>query len=297
MRVGVALPQFGAAAQAAGDLAGFAAAAEELGAASLWVGDRLLAPVHPTVSYPGRDGIPEQFRAALDPFTVLAVAAVATRSATLGASVLVAPWYPPALLARQLTSLDVVSRGRLLPGLGIGWSPEEYEAANSPWSRRGAALDEMLDALSALWSSDPVEHRGERWSVPEAHVSLKPVQHPHPALYLGGGSAAALRRIGRRADGWLPTVVVPHRVDPAALARQRGLIDAAAQEAGRDPARIGTVVRVNVAPGSTPDQVGDAVRRLADTGHGEAFVDLLYVTDSHAEALRWTEALVAGSDR
>jgi probable F420-dependent oxidoreductase len=293
MRLGVALPQFGAAAHTGAELAGFATAAEELGAASLWVGDRLLAAVHPTVNYPGRDGVPEEFRAALDPFTVLAVAAAATSSVTLGASVLVAPWYPPALLARQLTSLDVVSRGRLLPGLGIGWSPEEYEAANSPWGRRGAALDEMLDALSALWTSDPAAHHGERWSVPEAHVSLKPVQRPHPPVYLGGGSAAALRRIGRRADGWLPTLVVPHRVDPAVLARPRAAIDAAAREAGRDPDRIGTVVRINVAPGSTPDQVADAAGRLAGAGHGDAFVDLLYVSDGAADALRWTERLLA----
>jgi probable F420-dependent oxidoreductase len=287
------MPQFGAAAHAGAELAVFATAAEQLGAASLWVGDRLLAAVHPTVNYPGRDGIPEEFRAVLDPFTVLAVAAVATSSVTLGASVLVAPWYPPALLARQLTSLDVVSRGRLLPGLGIGWSPDEYEAANSGWGRRGAALDEMLDALGALWTCDPAGHDGERWRVPEAHVALKPVQRPHPPVYLGGGSVPALRRIGRRADGWLPTVVVPHRVDPAALARSREAIDAAARAAGRDPARIATIVRINVAPGAKPDEVAGAVRRLADAGYEDAFVDLLYVSDGPADALRWTERLLA----
>ena len=127
--LGFAVPQFGESAHLdVGELARFASTAEQLGADSLWVGDRLLAAVHPTVGYAGTDTIPEQFRTSLDPFIALTVAATVTTKARLGSSVFVAPWYPPAQLGRQLPSIDVISGGRLLPGFGIGWSPEEYRA-------------------------------------------------------------------------------------------------------------------------------------------------------------------------
>ena len=107
------MPQFGASAQ--DDVARFAATAEQLGADSLWVGDRLLAAVQPTVGYAGGATIPEQFRTNLDPFIALTVAATSTSRVRLGSSVFVAPWYPPVQLTRQLTSIDVISHGRL-PG-------------------------------------------------------------------------------------------------------------------------------------------------------------------------------------
>ena len=180
------MPQFGESAHLdVGELARFASTAEQLGADSLWVGDRLLAAVHPTVGYAGKDTIPDQFRTNLDPFIALTVAATATTTAQLGSSVFVAPWYPPVQLARQLTSIDVISGGRLLPGFGIGWSPEEYQAAGAPFARRGAQLDELLDVLDELWTANPVQHEGTRWSIPESWVDLKPVQRPRPPVYLG----------------------------------------------------------------------------------------------------------------
>jgi probable F420-dependent oxidoreductase len=293
MRLGFALPQFGAAAHGGAELAEFATTAEGLGVASLWVGDRLLAAVDPSVNYPGHDGVPTQFRAALDPFTALTVAATATRTVTLGTGVLVAPWYPPVLLARQLTSIDIVSSGRLLAGLGIGWSPEEYQAAHAAWPARGAALEEMLEALHTLWTHDPAAHHGPRWTVPLSHAALNPAQRPHPPIYLGGSSAAALRRIGQRGDGWIPAVLVPGRIRLAALTHQRDIIDRAAREAGREPTEIGTVVRVNVAPGTTLQQVAEAVRRLAETGIPHAFIDLLYLTEHPGEQLHQIHQLLA----
>ncbi|OKH77729.1 F420-dependent oxidoreductase [Mycobacterium sp. SWH-M3] len=293
--LGFALPQFGRSAVAnAAELARFAATAEQLGAGSLWVGDRLLAAVEPSVGYAGADTVPEQFRTSLDPFTALAVAAAATASARLGASVVVAPWYPPVQLARQLASIDAVSGGRLLPGFGIGWSPEEYEAAGVPFARRGEQLDEVLDVLDALWSSGgPVTYNGERWSVPPSWVEFKPVQRPRPPIYLGAFTAAGLQRIGRRADGWLPAVLVPGGVRPDALHRHRRIIDDAAVAAGRDPAAIATQVRVNVAAGSTVAQVAEAVQVLADNGFPDAFVDLMYVGSDVDGLLGWVERLVA----
>ena len=292
--LGFAVPQFGASAGlAVGELARFASTAEQLGADSLWVGDRLLAAVNPSVGYVGKDTIPEQFRTNLDPFIALTVAATATATARLGASVLVAPWYPPVQLARQLTSIDVISGGRLLPGFGIGWSPEEYQAAGAPFRRRGAQLDELLDTLDALWTANPVRHQGERWTVPESWVNLKPTQRPHPPIYLGAFTPAGLARIGKRADGWMAGVNVPENVSLDMLSWQRKTIDEAAHAAGRDPSVIHTYVRINVAGGTPVDKVADAVALLADNGYRDAFVDLQYVATDTDTCLQWAERLLA----
>jgi probable F420-dependent oxidoreductase len=289
--LGFAVPQFGAAAHA--DVARFATTAERLGADSLWVGDRLLAAVRPSIGYNGADTIPEQFRTCLDPFVALAVAATATTTAQLGSSVFVAPWYPPVQLARQLTSIDVISRGRLLPGFGIGWSPEEFQAAGAPFGGRGAQLDELLDVLEALATTDPVEHRGPRWSIPKSWVGLKPAQRPRLPVYLAAFTAPALTRLGRRGDGWLPAVQVPGGVDFEALRRQRRVIDDAARTAGRDPADIHTYLRINVAEGTSVDTVAEVLRMLPDNGFPDAFVDLMYVAQTTEAQLDWVDRLLA----
>lgn len=285
------MPQFGESARA--DLARYAATAESLGVDSLWVGDRLLTPVNPSVGYAGRDTIPEQFRAGLDPFIALAVAATATTRVRLGSSVFVAPWYPPVQLGRQLTAIDVVSGGRLVPGFGIGWSPEEFSAAGAPFRARGAQLDELLDALEGLWTTDPVQHDGKRWSIPPSWVDLKPVQQPRPPIYLAAFTPASLRRVGKRADGWLPVVQVPGGVAPEMLALLRRTIDDAARDAGRDPSAIHTWVRINVAAGTPIDAVAEAVRTLADAGYPDVFVDMMYVATDTDDHLRWVQELLA----
>ncbi len=288
--LGFAVPQYGESAHA--ELARFATTAEELGADSLWVGDRLLAPVQPSVGYAGRRTIPEQFRTGLDPFVALAVAAAVTSRARLGSSVFVAPWYPPVQLARQLTSLDVVSAGRLVPGFGIGWSPDEFQAAGAPFDHRGAQLDELLDALEQLWTANPVVHDGKRWSIPPSWVNLKPVQQPRPPVYLGAFTPPGLKRIGRRADGWLAVVQVPNGVVPDMLDQQRRIIDDAARAAGRDPSTIRTCVRINVAEGTPEEPVAEAVRVLGDHGFGDVFVDLMYVANTTDAYLTWVERLM-----
>jgi probable F420-dependent oxidoreductase len=271
--LGFAVPQFGAGAH--DELARFASTAEELGADSLWVGDRLLAAVNPTVGYAGGDTVPEQFRTNLDPFIALTVAAAVTSTVRLGSSVFVAPWYPPVQLARQLTSIDVVSHGRLLPGFGIGWSPDEYRAAGAPFARRGQQLDELLDVLEVLWTTNPVCYEGPRWSVPKSWVDLKPSQRPRPPIYLGAFTPPGLKRVGERADGWMAGVQAPNGVHVEALDWQRKSIDDAARAAGRDPSDIHTYVRVNVAEGTPVQQVADALALLADNGYPDAFVDFM----------------------
>jgi probable F420-dependent oxidoreductase len=286
MRVGFCLPQFGAQAHQAGQIAWFAAEAERLGAHSLWVGDRLMAPVDPVVGYGGTGTIPEQFRSVLDPFAVLAIAATATSSAQLGSSVINLPWYPPVMVARSLTTIDVVSGGRLLPGFGIGWSPDEYQAANVPWRGRGARLEESLDALEAIWGPGPAAYAGAAWTMPASHLDLRPVQQPHPPIYLGGLSEAALARVGRRADGWLPAVRLPGFAEPGLILLQREVIAGAAVESGRDANQIATALRINAIAGTTVEEIVAVMDRIEQgTGIEHMFVDLMYLASDVPEML------------
>jgi alkanesulfonate monooxygenase SsuD/methylene tetrahydromethanopterin reductase-like flavin-dependent oxidoreductase (luciferase family) len=214
------------------------------------------------------------------------VAATRTVRATLGTSVLVGPLYPPAVLARSLGTISALSAGRLVAGLGIGWSPEEYAGAGLPFDRRGARLDELLDGLDTLWSPTPSPLTGPRFPLPAVHVDTP---EPRPRIYLSGWSGAALRRVGRRADGWLPVGRLPSDdVDGQAdrLLRLRAAIDAAATDAGRDPAAIGTALRINAAAGTGVGDIADATRRLADrTGFTDVFVDPMYLVPGLNAAL------------
>jgi probable F420-dependent oxidoreductase len=289
VRIGFALPQLGTLAHYPREIARFAQQAEQLGADSLWVADRLLAPVNPTVDYPGEDGIPRSFHALLDPFVVLSIAAVSTEHVQIGTNVLNAPWYPPAVLARSLTTIDLVSGGRLVPGFGVGWSPEEYQAVNVPMAQRGARLDECLDALDAYWSDNPAEYQGTYLTLPATYVDLKPVQRPRPPIYLGGYSPAALRRVARRADGWLPVV----RPGPsgweftaAAINDPVDQLKNMAVEYGRDRSHLDVILRVYPTSEGTVDTVVKAItgaERHTPVDH--AFVDLMEIAKDVDHAL------------
>jgi probable F420-dependent oxidoreductase len=248
--------------------------AEELGYASLWSFQRVLFPVDGSIG--------PQYASVHDPVVPLAFVASATTRIRLGTAIVNAPFQAPALLAKSLTSLDVVSGGRLDAGLGIGWSPEEYAAAGVPFERRGARMDEYLDALVALWTTDPVRFAGEFWQVPESRVAPPPVQRPHPPLLLGGGAPAALRRAGAKAQGWISA----SRADLTALGESAALVRAGAEAAGRDPGAVRVVVRGvldlrNTASGGerkplqgSREQVLEDLGRLRSAGATEVFLDL-----------------------
>lgn len=275
MRIGFCVPQFGRAAARVEDTMRFAAGAEERGAASLWTGDRLLAAVDPRVGYGGGPGVPEEFRAAHDPLALLTAAATVTTRVQLGTSTLNAPWYPAALLARHALTVDRISGGRLLLGLGTGWSPEEYDAVGVPMRERGSRLDECLDVLSAWWHDDPVQVDGKFQTIAPSHVTVKP--HGIP-VYLAGFAERARRRIAERADGFLP-VVAPGTpdLDAAVNTPWQALRDAAG-DAGRDPSSIGAALRVNPRAGDSVEAIGETLRRVAEqTDVEHAFVDLMYL--------------------
>ena len=248
--------------------------AEELGYASLWTFQRTLVPE-------GADLEPAH-RSVLDPVVALAHAAACTSRIGLGTATVCAPFTPPAVLAKALTSLDVLSDGRLTVGLGTGWLPEEFTAAGVPFARRGARFEEYLRCLHALWTDDPVEFDGEFYAVPRSHVGPRPVQRPHPPVLVGGTAEPMLRRAGRLAQGWIGS----SRHDLARIGADVAIVRAGAERAGRDPDALRIVVRgvVDLAgadPGAdrrplhgTREQVLDDLAALAAQGVTEVFLDL-----------------------
>ena len=216
----------------------------------------------------------------LDPVVALAHVAAHTDRIRLGTATICAPFTAPALLAKALTSLDVLSGGRLTAGLGMGWLPQEYAAAGVPYERRGARMDEYLRCLEALWTQDPVEFAGEFYTVPRSHVGPPPVQQPHPPVLLGGTAAPALRRAGRLAQGWIAS----SRHDLTDLGASIETVRAGAREAGRDPEAVRIVVRGVVdlvdrtaaapAAAGTREQVLADLAALRAQGVTEVFLDL-----------------------
>ena len=204
MRLGFALPQVGSIAGPEA-LVTVAKRAEDLGYDSLWVLDRLLWPVSPRAPYPIGDGsLPVQYKDVLDPVETLTFVAAHTSRIALATGVLNLPWYNPVLLARRLTTLDILSRGRLRAGFGIGWSPDEYEAAGAPWQDRGKRADEAIEILKKIWTNDPVEFQGKHYRIAKSFIGPKPVQKPHPPIYMAAFTPSAMKRVAAQADAWLP---------------------------------------------------------------------------------------------
>ena len=268
MDIGFGLPVSGGWATP-GNLAEIARRAEQLGYATLWSFQRLFVSE--------QQPLPPAYSSVLDPIVPLAFAAAVTDRISLGTAIVNMPYQAPAVLAKQLASLDVVSGGRLVAGLGLGWSAEEFAAVGVPYERRGARAEEYLACLRALWGPDPVGFAGEFYSVPAASVRPKPVQQPGPPVLLGGTAPRALTRAGRLAEGWISS----SRADPETLGGSVETVRAGAREAGRDPAALRFVCRGVVldAPRTRPltgslDEVRADLPGLAAQGITEMFVDL-----------------------
>ena len=134
----------------------------------------------------------------------MTLAAAVTERIRVGTAVLVAPWYPPALLARSLATLDRVSNGRLTVGLGLGWSIDEYDAVGVPMNHLGTRIEEILDVFSTLWHDGIAEIDTSREHIAPSTVGVKPAQSPRPPILLAAFNPTGLERVARRADGWLP---------------------------------------------------------------------------------------------
>jgi probable F420-dependent oxidoreductase len=258
MKVGCTLPQSGALASSE-NLTRVARRAEELGYDSVWVFERLLWPINPRDPYPpSRDGRwPVNFQNVFDPIETLTFVAAQTRNVRLGTSALVLPYHQPVQLARRLATLDVLSEGRLEICGGVGWSRDEFEAVGAPFERRGARADELLEAMIAIWTRDPVRFEGQFYHIPESKIGPKPAQQPRPPIYLAGFGQYAFDRIAKFADGWNPAAVR----DFESLEAQVGQLQETAARAGRPPMEV----VLTAFPFVTETSLGHVRRPLAGT--------------------------------
>jgi probable F420-dependent oxidoreductase len=256
----------------------FVQRAEALGYRTAWTFQRLLVPAEREPD--PRSGM-QVYRSVLDPVVSLAHLAGRSDRIRLGVAVLNMPFVSPALLAKQLATLDILSNGRLDVGLGVGWSKVEFAASGVPLERRGRRAEEFLRALRALWTDEVVEFDGEFYRIPPARAEPKPLQRPHPPVLLGGSAEVALRRAGRVADGWISAsnADLRHIDRPIATVRQ------AAEQAGRDPDALRFVCRgpLRLGPPGERDrrpltgsveQVRGDLEDLRAQGVTEVFLDL-----------------------
>jgi probable F420-dependent oxidoreductase len=250
-------------------------AAERLGFHAVWAGDHLALPRRPGTPYPYADGglLPAD-RSLLDPFTVLAALAGRTRRVRLGFGVLVLPYRHPLVTAKWIASLDALSGGRVILGVGAGWMPEEFAAVGADFAERGRATDDALRFLRSAFADGEI---GGMTVLP------RPVQRPGPPVWVGGHAPAAVRRAVELGDGWdAPDA------DPERLAAGVTRLHETCRRHGRDPATLTISVR-GVPAGRVDGALLDA---YADLG-----VDHVGVVLPLADADTAETALVALADR
>lgn len=205
MKTGITLPQFGPQVTKE-NIVQLAMRAEQEHLDSLWVGERLLWPLNPLTPYPGSpDGrLSKSMQYVFDPLETLTFVAAKTDKIALGTCVLDMLFHNPVILGRQFATLDVLSQGRCICGLGIGWSKDEYMTSNIPFQNRGARANEFVQALTRIWTEDVVEFKGRYYNIPASKIGPKPIQKPRIPIYLGGFTPNTFSRIVEYADGWLP---------------------------------------------------------------------------------------------
>lgn len=246
LRFGVFLPAYvfpGEPPPTAAFLQDFARRAEDLGFDGVWVFDHLF------------DAPPSYRVVFLEPVTTLALVIPVTRRVTVGTGILVLPLRDPVVTAKAFANLDVMSEGRLVFGVGVGWEEREFRACQVPKATRGARMDEMLAIIEGLWTEDTFSYQGRIFTIPEVRLVPRPVQRPHPPIWLAGGTVApgtsthitasrgyaaerSIRRAARMGDGLITAYRACPGLDMSQLVRTWAMLCAEASAAGRDPARM-----------------------------------------------------------
>lgn len=214
---------------------------EALGFSSVVIADHIVFPVTIRSKYPYTvsGAFPGQGDQ-LEQLALMAFIAGKTRALRLISSVMILPHRNPVVTAKMLATIDVLSGGRVTVGVGVGWMREEFEALGAPdFDRRGAASDEYIRIFKALWTQDPASYHGEFYRFDAIRCLPHPVQKPHPPIWIGGHSKAALRRVARLGDGWHPVGANP--AAPLRPPEMRALLDdlhRLTEAEGRDPSRL-----------------------------------------------------------
>ena len=247
--------------------------AEALELDSLWLSAHVVLPPQVKSGYvliPGRPH-PSHWRECYwEPFTVLSFLAAHTRRITLGTSVTVLPMHNPFEVAKQVAEVDQLSGGRFIFGIGVGWFEEEFEVLGQNFANRGARTDDAIELMKRLWADDPVTYEGRFYSCENAAFAPKPVQRPHPPIWVAGASRPACRRAAQYAEAFHPV-----RMPVEKVVEMRTEIDAQCERFGRAPGSVKLGVKLPMVfqdePGEfptqgTPRQIVDGIRRYIDVG-------------------------------
>lgn len=266
MKAGILLPQTGDSATRDNVLY-IAKEAEREGFNSVWVLERLLWAVKPQTPYAGTpDGsLPVEYQNVLDPLETLTYLAGNTHQISLGTCIIDMLFHNPVVLARRFATLDILSQGRAIAGLGIGWSKDEYEVSGVPYKYRGERANEFLQLLKRIWTDEVVEFKGQFYSIPASKIGPKPVQKPHPPILLGGFSPKTFLRIVNYADGWIPVAGFGplKQLEQAINGLREG-----ARKADKDPSkfRVFVLTYPNVLDSSSSSTSSSEQQRLPMTG-------------------------------
>ena len=269
MKFGFYLPNQGPTARP-DPLAEIARRGDRLGYDSMVVGDHILVPKSIDSPYPYTVG--GEFPSAgsgefLEQLTVLTFLAGITENIRLVPSVMIVPYRNPLLTAKMLATLDVLSKGRLTLGVGVGWMEEEFQALDTPpFAERGAVTDEYLQAFKELWTSDSPTFEGKYCRFSNISLLPRPVQKPHPPIWVGGQSRRAMRRAATLGNGWHPVGAIPAApLEPEQLAQDLVSLRRYAEQAQRDPSEIDVAMK---APLYDP-QLADGPERRRFSGEPE----------------------------
>lgn len=195
--------------------------AEDRGFESLFLPEHSHIPAGPETEHPAGGEVPEEYWRTLDPFVALAVAAQVTTRLRLGTGICLVPQRDPIQLAKEVASVDFLSEGRFLFGIGAGWNQEEMANHGTDPSRRFALMRERVLAMKEIWTSEEASYEGELVSFERIRALPKPVQHPHPPILVGGRGPRVLERVIDYGDEWLP-VAIPGVLERIAELRERG---------------------------------------------------------------------------
>ncbi len=257
---------------------------EARGIGTIWVGEHVVLFTEYASSYPyAADGkVPAPSGSGLlDPMVTLSYLAARTRGVRLGTAMLLLPQRNPVYTAKEVSSLDWLSNGRVDLGIGVGWLKEEFDALHVPWERRGARTDEYIEVLRTLWCDETSSYDGEIYALPECEMYPKPVQRPYPPLHFGGETRPALRRAARVGQGW-------HTFNrsPEELAAGLKELDVELDAVGRKRSEL----RITVCPYFN-ELTPDGVKRYAEAGADA--VAALFFCFSAADVAQTFDALDA----
>lgn len=259
-----------------------AKAAEERGFESVWFPEHTHIPASRLTPWPGRGPLPREYVHMSDPFTSAAAAAAVTSTIKLGTGICLVIEHDPLALAKTVATVDRLSNGRFLFGVGAGWNREEMENHGTPFARRWQVLEERVRAMKALWTEEEASFHGQWVDFERVWSYPKPVQKPHPPVILGTfGSAWGRRRVAEFGDGWIP-IGLFHQDIAADVAD----LHARLRERGRDPADV-PISMFDVFETSEDD-----LRRFADSGHVFRAIPRC-PTEDRDTVLRWLDRYAA----